>query len=159
MKWMGLMHPTATADLCAADLIIGDTVLSAAPIAVRPRCGSAGYDRQPAGVTTESQTFSAIHALLHTERYLGRLIWGASRWKRSARNSKNRTRVEVPREQWTIVEKPELRLVSDETWQRVRARDTPATYGSHNARPKYPLSGLLLCTECGRAMTLCGGTN
>ena len=51
------MHPTATADLCAADLIIGDTVLSAAPIAVRPRCGSAGYDRQPAGVTTESQTF------------------------------------------------------------------------------------------------------
>jgi ketosteroid isomerase-like protein len=57
MKWMGLMHPTATADLCAADLIIGDTVLSAAPIAVRPRCGSAGYDRQPAGVTTESQTF------------------------------------------------------------------------------------------------------
>jgi hypothetical protein len=49
--------------------------------------------------------------------------------------------------------------VSDETWQRVRARDTPATYGSRNARPKYPLSGLLLCAECGRAMTLCGGKN
>jgi hypothetical protein len=53
----------------------------------------------------------------------------------------------------------DLRLVSDETWQRVRARDTPATYGSHNARPKYALSGLLLCAECGRAMTLCGGKN
>jgi hypothetical protein len=24
MKWMGLMHPAVTADLCAADLIIGD---------------------------------------------------------------------------------------------------------------------------------------
>jgi site-specific DNA recombinase len=101
---------------------------------------------------------SAVHALLRNERYLGRLIWGASHWKRSARNSKKRTRVEVPREQWTIVEKPELRLVSDQTWQRVRARDTPSTM-SHNARPKYPLSGLLLCAECGRAMTLCGGKN
>jgi site-specific DNA recombinase len=102
---------------------------------------------------------SAIHALLHNERYLGRLIWGASRWKRSARNSKKRTRIEVPRTEWTITEKPELRLVSDETWQRVRARDTPATYGSYNARPKYALSGLLLCAECGRAMTLTGGAN
>jgi site-specific DNA recombinase len=102
---------------------------------------------------------SAVHALLHNERYLGRLIWGASQWKRSARNSKNRHRVEVPRTEWTIVEKPELRLVSDETWARVRARDTPAAYGSHNARPKYALSGLLLCDSCGRAMTLCGGAN
>ena len=102
---------------------------------------------------------SAIHAILRNERYLGRLIYGQSQWKRSARNSKKRTRVEVPRSEWTIVEKPELRLVSDETWARVRARDTPATYGSHNARPKYPLSGLLLCAECGKAMTLAGGTN
>ncbi len=102
---------------------------------------------------------SAIHALLHNERYLGRLIYGQSQWIRSARNSKKRRQVAVPREQWVITNREDLRLVSDETWQRVRARDTPAAYGSHQARPKYPLSGLLLCAECGKPMTLCGGTN
>lgn len=101
---------------------------------------------------------SAIHAMLHSERYLGRLIYGQSQWIRSARNSKQRRRVEVPREQWVITNREDLRLVSDETWARVRARDTPQTV-HYNARPKYPLSGLLLCAECGRAMTLSGGTN
>lgn len=40
----------------------------------------------------------------------------------------------------------------------LRARDAAgAGYGSTNARPRYLLSGLLVCSECGRAMTLVGG--
>jgi hypothetical protein len=42
--------------------------------------------------------------------------------------------------------------------ERVRARDVPATH-SPNARLKHPLSGLLICGECGKPMTLAGGVN
>jgi DNA invertase Pin-like site-specific DNA recombinase len=102
---------------------------------------------------------SALHALLRNERYVGRLTWGASRWRRSERDSSERSRIEVESSEWITAVREDLRLVSEDACQRVRARDTPATYGSHQARPKYPLSGLLLCAECGRAMTLSGGTN
>ncbi|MGH9522805.1 MAG: recombinase family protein [Terriglobales bacterium] len=101
---------------------------------------------------------SALHALIHNERYMGRLVWNQSRWMKDPDSGK-RSRLERPPSEWITAEREDLRLVSDETWQRARARDTPATYGSHQARPKYPLSGLLLCAECRRTMTLCGGTN
>jgi site-specific DNA recombinase len=100
---------------------------------------------------------SAIHALLHNERYLGKLVWNRTAWRKDPDTGK-RLRAERPEGEHVVAHREDLRLVSDETWQRVRARDTPTTM-SHNARPKYPLSGLLLCAECGRAMTLCGGKN
>jgi site-specific DNA recombinase len=46
--------------------------------------------------------------------------------------------------------------VDAETWQKVRARDATG-FNSPHARPRYLLSGLLVCDECGRAMTLIGG--
>ncbi len=101
---------------------------------------------------------SAIHALLHNERYLGRLVWNRTAWRKDPDTGK-RLRTDRADHEHVVTIREDLRLVSDETWARVRARDTPATYGSHNARPKYPLSGLLLCAECGKAMTLAGGTN
>ena len=101
---------------------------------------------------------SALHALLGSERYLGRITWNRTAWRKDPDTGK-RIRVERDESEHVTAVREDLRLVSDETWQRVRVRDTPATYGSHQARPKYPLSGLLLCAECGRAMTLCGGTN
>ena len=101
---------------------------------------------------------SAVHALLHNERYLGRLVWNRTAWRKDPDTGK-RLCVDRDASEHVTTVREDLRLVSDETWQRVRARDTPATYGSHNARPKYALSGLLLCAECGRAMTLCGGKN
>lgn len=101
---------------------------------------------------------SAIHALLHNERYLGRLVWNRSMWRKDPDTGKRQC-VERDAAEHVVAIREDLRLVSDETWQRVRARDTPATYGDHHARPKYALSGLLLCAECGRPMTLCGGKN
>lgn len=101
---------------------------------------------------------SAIHALLHNERYLGRLVWNRTRWQKDPDTGK-RTCINRDVSEHVVVVREDLRLVSDETWARVRSRDTPATYGSHNARPKYALSGLLLCAECSRALTLTGGAN
>jgi DNA invertase Pin-like site-specific DNA recombinase len=95
---------------------------------------------------------SAIHALLHNERYL---VWNRTAWRKDPDTGK-RLCVERDATEHVVAIREDLRLVSDETWQRVRARDTPATYGSRNARPKYPLSGCscALYREHGREM--CG---
>lgn len=100
----------------------------------------------------------AVHAMLHSDRYLGRLTWNRTVWRKDPDTGK-RSCVDRDASEHVTTVREDLRLVSDETWQRVRARDTPATYGSYNARPKYPLSGLLLCAECGKPMTLTGVTN
>jgi site-specific DNA recombinase len=79
---------------------------------------------------------SALHEMLHNERYIGLLVWNRTQWRKHP-DTGRRTCVERPRAEWITTERPDLRIVSDETWARVRARDTPAAYGSQQARPKY----------------------
>ena len=100
---------------------------------------------------------AALHAILHNEKYTGRMVWGQSRWVRGVRDSKERRRIEVPESEWVRFERPELRLIDDATWERVRMRDAPT--GNTNARPKYALTGLLVCGECGGPLTISGGRN
>jgi site-specific DNA recombinase len=99
---------------------------------------------------------SAIQAMLHNERYVGRLVWNRSLWRKDP-DTGIRSRIERPESEHTVHTDERLRLVHDETWQRVRSKDAPVTHSK--ARPKYPLSGLLLCGECGRPMTIAGGKN
>jgi site-specific DNA recombinase len=100
---------------------------------------------------------SGVHAMLRDERYIGRLTWNRSSWSKDPDTGK-RVRRERPESELVTVTREDLRLISDATWQRVRAWDVPATHAP-NARLKHPLSGLLLCDECGKPMTLAGGVN
>ena len=100
---------------------------------------------------------SGVHALLRNERYIGRLTWNRTVWHKNPDTGK-RIRVERPESDRVTVLREDLRLVDDATWQRVRARDVPTSHAP-NARLKHPLSGLLLCGECGKPMTLAGGVN
>jgi site-specific DNA recombinase len=61
----------------------------------------------------------AIHSMLRNERYLGRVVWNRSR---NIRNPETGIKQGVPRpkEEWVIVDVPELRIVSDQQWQKVR---------------------------------------
>ena len=99
---------------------------------------------------------SAIQAMLQNDRYIGRVIWNASLWRKDP-DSGVRIRTERPESDQVVHTDERLRLVSDETWQRVRSKDKPNGYTK--ARPKYALSGLLLCGECGRPLTIAGGVN
>lgn len=100
---------------------------------------------------------AAMHALVHNERYLGRLVWKRTVWRKDPDSGK-RICVERPEAEWIVHTDESLRLVSDETWARVRMRDAPRESPTATRR-KYPLSGLLICGECGRSMTLSGGIN
>jgi DNA invertase Pin-like site-specific DNA recombinase len=107
---------------------------------------------------------SAIHGdvrrgvgILNNERYLGRAIWGRFKWRRGAADSLKRTPFLVDdRSRWVTHEDPRLRIVSDEQWQRVKARQAAVTSSAvrlREARAGRPtvtlLSGLLVCDNCG----------
>ena len=66
-----------------------------------------------------------------------------------------------PEDEWIVTELPELRIVPQELWDRVKARQAEQRAKSEHVRkalhknartgagPKYLFSGLLKCAECG----------
>lgn len=99
---------------------------------------------------------SSLHTLLRNELYVGRLVWNRARWVRSAADSRKRRYVENPRSAWIVHERPDLRIVDEEIWQRVETRcaENVELFGSQRARSSYLLSGLLRCAECGGAYVI-----
>lgn len=98
--------------------------------------------------------------ILNNELYIGRYVWNRSQWVKDPDTGK-RQRFVRPREQWQVVEKPELRIVSDEAWQLVRARmdrrkeawrERPT-----NSPPRTLFGGMMRCARCGGAMIAVSG--
>ncbi len=88
--------------------------------------------------------------ILNNELYIGRYVWNRSQWRTSP-ITKKRVRIQRPREEWVIEERPELRLVDDATWQAVR--DRLGKRPGKGGRPAQTLlGGLLRCGKCGGAM-------
>ncbi|MCL6554247.1 MAG: recombinase family protein, partial [Firmicutes bacterium] len=84
--------------------------------------------------------------------YIGRMVWNRST-KLLDPDSGRRTMRARPRSEWLSVEVPELRIVPQDLWDRAQARrqqrQRTASGSVGGARPKYLLSGLLVCGECG----------
>jgi site-specific DNA recombinase len=95
---------------------------------------------------------SALHAILHNERYIGRLVWNRSQWVKDPDTGK-RLRRERPRHEWVIREIPPL--VDLETWNLAQARFRTNT-GSGGVT-KYLLSGILTCGVCSGKLIIVGG--
>jgi site-specific DNA recombinase len=101
--------------------------------------------------------------ILNNALYAGRLEWNRCSYVKHPRTGKRVARPN-PRERWEMVSVPELRVVSDELWDAVKARqaevriamtcqgDGNALNGAH--RRKYLLSGLLRCGVCGGGYTI-----
>ncbi len=98
--------------------------------------------------------------ILNNDLYRGVYVWNRSRWVRDPETHK-RVRQERPESEWIVQQMPNLRIVSDELWHRVKARQTAVQQKSAKIRealhrtartgrqPKYLLSGLLKCGLCG----------
>ena len=64
--------------------------------------------------------------MLANEKYTGKLIWGKKTFERRP-GSRQQVQRTVPRDEWRVQERPELRIVTDDLWSRVQARrDYPA---------------------------------
>ena len=89
--------------------------------------------------------------ILNNSLYVGRLVWNRSQWLKDPETGR-RQRIERPRSEWVESVDESLRIVDDDTWQRVRARlDTgrDETGRKRAGRPARTLfGGLLRCPHC-----------
>ncbi len=107
--------------------------------------------------------------ILCNEMYVGRVTWNRSRWIRSASDSKRRRQVANPKAEWIVHADERLRIVPDELWRRVKARQTlrqhqvgdrvsaglsAAAAGRTGRHGKFLFSGLLRCGECGASFVM-----
>jgi site-specific DNA recombinase len=102
--------------------------------------------------------------------YTGRYVWNRRRSRKKLKSG-DREYLLRPVEDWVIVSHPELRIVSADLWENVKARQSEqaARVGArvrrgmsrHQARatgtyPKYLLSGLVRCGICGSTLVVSG---
>ena len=94
--------------------------------------------------------------ILNNELYIGRMVWNRLRYVKDPDTGKRISRLNPP-EEHVIQEVPELRIVSDELWHKVKIRQhglrlhqkPRKPYAFRDARrPKHMLSGLLRCGRC-----------
>ena len=96
--------------------------------------------------------------VLNNAAYVGRLVWNRCSYVRDPATSKRVARPN-PRQDWEVMDAPELRIVDDGLWQRAKARQdevrTEMARDEHGQalnrahRARHLLSGLIFCGECG----------
>lgn len=110
---------------------------------------------------------TCIREMLRRDLYRGQVIWNSSRFVQVPGTNK-RVRRARPESEWCVVPHPELQIVSDELWQRVKERqdELQAMYGGRkgggiliprSATSKYLLSGILKCGVCGGNLIIISG--
>ena len=112
-------------------------------------------------------TKSPINWILKNERYLGRQIWG-QRYVEHEPGTGRKIMRPNPRSAWKVEERPELRIISDELWNRAqatRAEIRKAVAPTRNLargkdarfHSKHLLTGFCRCEVCGGRMSVVSG--
>jgi site-specific DNA recombinase len=127
--------------------------------------GVPGPDGRPWGDTTIRGQAERGTGLLNNALYVGRLEWNRCSYVKDPRTGKRVARPN-PRAKWEITEVPHLRIVDDELWRQVKARQEMLRFAigrdaGGNAlnrahRRHFLLSGLLVCGSCGAGYTIVG---
>src|SRR5262249_48268190 len=107
--------------------------------------------------------------ILNNDLYRGVYVWNRTKWVRDPETHRRVSRMRPDGER-VVQSMTDLRIVSDELWQRAMARQDETHRKSAairaalhaNARtgraPKYLLSGLLKCGVCGSNFVMAGAT-
>ena len=104
--------------------------------------------------------------ILNNELYIGRLVRNRLRYVKDSATGRRLSRPNPP-EDWVVDDVPDLRIVSDALWQRVKDRQaeidaTPAVQAIRQSRfwerrrATHLLSGLLQCGACGGGFAAVG---
>lgn len=96
--------------------------------------------------------------VLNNDLYNGEIVWNKVRYPKNPDTGKHVTRNNPP-EEWIRKAVPELRIVAQEVWDKAKARQLTLRsrkekpeFWQHQ-RPRYLLSFLLKCGECGGGMS------
>ena len=109
--------------------------------------------------------------ILNNELYIGRLVWNRLRYMKHPTTGKRQSRLN-PTEEWITKDVPDMRIVPQELWDKVKARQQATTKDTRRdkakagdparpafweqQRPRYLLSGLMKCGCCGANFTKYG---
>ena len=103
--------------------------------------------------------------LLNNELYIGRLVWNRLRYSKDPRTGKRVSRLNSQSE-WVEHDIPELRIIDQDLWNRVKNRQGKLKLHSKSRkafwskqRPRYLLSGLVRCDACGGGMSMISRTH
>ena len=117
-----------------------------------------GPQRKSWGPSTIYGNWRRGTGLLNNELYVGKLVWNRQRFIKDPTTGKRQPRPNPP-EEWVVHEVPELRIVDDQLWNEVKARqrhirqaltyDNIGVRSERARRPAYLLSNLLRCGVCG----------
>jgi site-specific DNA recombinase len=120
--------------------------------------GIAGPFGRPWGPSTIYGNWRRGTGILNNDLYVGRLVWNRQRFSKDPRTGR-RIAKPNPETEWVVTEVPDLRIISDELWTRVKERqaqtrsvlisDQTGVRAERARRPSYLLSGLLKCGSCG----------
>ncbi|VDS10511.1 Recombinase [Paracoccus haematequi] len=100
------------------------------------------------------------NGILNNEMYVGKIVWNRQRFVKDPNTGKRQARPN-PESEWVIQETPELRILDDELWNAVKARQEENKLSrddngsadvrtvNYRRRPKYLFSGLTKCSCCG----------
>ncbi len=94
--------------------------------------------------------------ILNNETYIGRLVFNRRNFRKNPTTEQREARLNDTSE-WVVGEVPDLRIVSDELWTKVKnrqiANEASFAHTTNNRlnrthRPQYLLSGLIECAHC-----------
>lgn len=113
--------------------------------------GEAGPSGKGWGPSTINGNWRRGTGILNNELYIGRLVWNRLTYMKNPDTGKRVSRLN-PESAWITIDVPELRIIDQELWGEVKARQLglrklPAFH--QKQRPRMLLSYLLKCGSCG----------
>jgi len=129
-------------------------------VTLNNECIAAPHDGGTGNKGNRGWVPTTIRAMLLNERYLGKLTWNKSTWIKDRATGKRR-QVANPREEWVTVDRPDLRIIDEDTFADAQARFSrrrkgPGRPAGITRRPSV-CSGLFKCGVCGGSMTAISG--
>ena len=119
--------------------------------------GIAGPTGKPWGASTIHGNKDRGTGILNNELYIGRLVWNRLRYIKDPSTGKRVSRLN-PASEWIVQDVPDMRIIDQDLWDRVKARQAAVALGKQDKpdagfwdrrRPRYLLSGLIKCGACG----------
>ena len=102
------------------------------------------------------------NGILNNELYVGKLVWNRQRFLKDPDTGRRVARPN-PKDDWIVQEVPELRIIDDALWKKVKTRQVGIRerYVRDDAngltaakRTRYLFSGLIKCAECGSGYSM-----
>ena len=94
--------------------------------------------------------------MLNNPIYRGEVIFGRFEWRKDPSTGKRTKRVR-PENEWMRDQRPELRIIEEEIWEKVERRKRPFGRGVlKGPPPRTMLGGILRCGICGAPMASSG---